>query len=152
MEIALAMFLSTRPPTLHALSFATKDLIFTVQSTEHVRLIINGMVLWPHAKASYLFSYSLIDLFKNFLKLPWWKECYNNLKEDCKKQNGIAILHSICLMRQAWGEKRMNKKNTKIYFSWVEQDLKYKVLLLLYISQLMWWYILYWSREVRAVS
>ena len=45
MEIALAMFLSTRPPTLHALSFATKDLIFTVQSAEHVRLIINGMVL-----------------------------------------------------------------------------------------------------------
>ena len=43
MEIALAMFLSTRPPTLRALSFATKDSIVTVQSAEHAKLIINGM-------------------------------------------------------------------------------------------------------------
>ena len=45
MEIALATFLLTRPPTLHALSFATKDSIFTVQSAEYARLIINGMEL-----------------------------------------------------------------------------------------------------------
>ena len=43
MGIALATFLSTRPPTLHVLSFAIKDSIFTVPSAEHVRLIINGM-------------------------------------------------------------------------------------------------------------
>ena len=45
MEIALAMFLSTRPQTLHVLSFATKDSKFMVQSAERARLIINGMEL-----------------------------------------------------------------------------------------------------------
>ena len=43
MGIALATFLSKRPPTLHALSFATKDSIYTVQSVGHARLIINRM-------------------------------------------------------------------------------------------------------------
>lgn len=52
MEIAPAIFLSMRPQTLHALSFATKDSKFMVQSAEHARLIINGMELQPYAKAS----------------------------------------------------------------------------------------------------
>ena len=68
MGIVLATFLSTRPPTLHALSFATKDSIFTVQSVEHARLIINGMELWPYAKASYYYFRSSKIRLKTFLK------------------------------------------------------------------------------------
>ena len=68
MGIVLATFLSTRPPTLHALSFATKDSIFTVQSAEHARLIINGMELWPYAKASYYYFRASKILSITFLK------------------------------------------------------------------------------------
>ena len=68
MGIVLATFLSTRPPTLHALSFATKDSIFTVQSAEHARLIINGVELWPYAKASYYYFRASKILSRTFLK------------------------------------------------------------------------------------
>ena len=68
MEIALAIFLSMRPQTLHALSFATKDSKFMVQSAEHARLIINGMELQPYAKASWPFFYSFVDPFKKISK------------------------------------------------------------------------------------
>ena len=50
LEIAVALFLSTRLQTLLVILIARKVSTLMVQPTEHVRIIINGMVLWPNVK------------------------------------------------------------------------------------------------------
>lgn len=52
MGTAVASLLSTRLPTLLALSFATKDSKLMVRLAEHVKLIINGMALPINVKVS----------------------------------------------------------------------------------------------------
>ena len=53
MGIAAAVFLSRKPPTPRALSFAKKVSKLMVQRVEHVRLITNGMGLLINVKVSW---------------------------------------------------------------------------------------------------